>query len=501
MSAAAPEEFGPYLVYEEIGMGGMAAVHRAETRGIEGFSKPVALKRMLPSMAANSDFVEAFIREARIASHLRHVNVAQTYELGKVDGIYFIAMELVTGRNLRQILRHCAQLTGQMPVAVTLNILNQICDALDYAHNLCDSNGARLNIIHRDVSPSNIIVSEGGLVKLIDFGIAKASAAGMQTMSGMLKGKFGYMAPEYIAGAIDARADLFAVGVIAHELLTNRPLFTHNDDMETLDRVRSMPIKPPSAYNRKVPKEIDELVMTALARDPDRRWQHATALRTALTTMTKRLKLDVMNSEVGEWIDWVFEQGKRDDFVDMGGHDTTTDIDPPEQATVLSRGPGPGAIDPLMDDSVRTTTQRPVEPASSALATSTRTLLGTQSAPHISLAALAPRQGSVPPRRSDPNIPIRPSAPNLAALPSVVVKEPTPNPALDRVPASLSIPPSSFGASVPPGHLRGPNAEATKIVAPPGQPARAGGDHIAVIAFLVIVVAAATAVVFYFAMT
>jgi serine/threonine protein kinase len=304
------EAFGQYLVYEQLGQGGMARVDRAELAGIEGFHRPIALKRMLPHVATNDDMVKAFVREARLASHLRHANVAQTYELGKVDDVYFIAMELVTGPTLRAILKHCAQTTGPMPIPIALNILNQICDALDYAHNLCDETGQPLGIIHRDVSPSNIIVDEAGVAKLIDFGIAKASATGLQTASGTLKGKFGYMAPEYILGSIDARADLFAVGVIAHELLTNRPLFSVADDIETMRRVRTMPLQPPSHKNPNVPAEIDDIVMTALSRDPDLRWQHATALRSALTTLTKRLGLACTNRQVVEWIAWALEQTK-----------------------------------------------------------------------------------------------------------------------------------------------------------------------------------------------
>jgi serine/threonine protein kinase len=305
-----PEAFGPYLIHEELGVGGMAHVHRAEVIGIEGFKRSVALKRMLEHVAMNEDLVAAFVREARLASYMRHRNIAQTYELGKVGDIYFIAMELITGFTLREVLKHCGQTTGPMPVPVALNILNQICDALDYAHNLADDSGQQLGIIHRDVSPSNIIVAEGGCVKLIDFGIAKASAVGMQTMSGTIKGKFGYMAPEYIGGSIDARADLFAVGVIAHELLTNRPLFSGPDDMDTLNRVMKMEILPPSHSNPHVPVEIDEIVMTALERDPEKRWQHATALRTALTTLTKRLGLVVQDRDVIEWVTWALEQTK-----------------------------------------------------------------------------------------------------------------------------------------------------------------------------------------------
>jgi len=299
------EEFGPYLVYEQLGMGGMAEVHRAVAKASD-VRRPVALKRMLAHLASNEEMVQSFVREARLASYLRHPNVPQTYELGKVGDVYFIVMELITGRNLREVLKHCARTTGPMPVPIALNILNQICAALDYAHNLRSDTGEPLGIIHRDVSPSNVLVAETGVVKLIDFGVAKASAAGMQTMSGTLKGKFAYMAPEYIAGQLDARADLFAIGVIAHELLTNRPLFSGRDDVDTVRRVRGMPIEPPSKKNPQVPPEIDDIVMTALARDPDRRWQHATALSTALTTLTGRLGLVATNTQAVQWLDWAF---------------------------------------------------------------------------------------------------------------------------------------------------------------------------------------------------
>ncbi|MBL0216122.1 MAG: serine/threonine protein kinase [Myxococcales bacterium] len=376
MSRGSPsEEFGPYLVYEQLGAGGMAEVHRAEQAGIEGFRKVVALKRMLPHVAANDDMVKSFVREARLASYLRHANVAQTYDLGKVGDTYFIAMELIEGRSLRDVLRRCASLNKVMPVAYSLNILNQICDALDYAHNLCDEQGNRLGIIHRDVSPSNVLVAEDGVVKLIDFGIAKASASGMQTMSGTIKGKYGYMAPEYLGGTIDARADLFAIGVIAHELLTNRPLFTTPDDIDTLQRVRSMQIQPPSRKNPAVPAEIDDIVMTALERDPDARWQHATALRTALTTLTKRLGMQVTNQEVVVWLDALdfdsatlpFDGGRPS--ADAGGGDSVIiSIEHGGRETPLTlqvRGPAAvaPAVAPLGTPAQPMTAQRSIQPS------------------------------------------------------------------------------------------------------------------------------------------
>jgi len=343
VSSPLGEQFGPYLVYEQIGIGGMATVHRAETTGIAGFRRPVALKRMLPHIATNDDFVRSFVREARLASHLRHSNVAQTYDLGKVGDIYFIAMELVLGRTLRDILRTAIKAHIRVPIPITLNILNQVCDALDYAHNLCDDSGTPLGIIHRDVSPSNVIVSESGVVKLIDFGIAKASAAGMQTLSGTIKGKFGYMAPEYLAGKIDARADLFAVGIMGHELLTGKPLFQGRDDMDTLYRVRSMPIRPPSEDNPEIPHEIDAIVMTALERDPDARWQRASAMRIALTTEMKRLGLTMLDQQVVEWVEATFGQYQ----FDVDSQPAATRVLQPKQETasiVIERGEDPADL-------------------------------------------------------------------------------------------------------------------------------------------------------------
>lgn len=292
------------MVYELIGQGGMATVHRAEMMGLAGFRKPVALKRMLPSIASNEEFIRSFVREGRLASHLRHGNVAQTYDLGKVDDVYFIAMELVTGRTLRDMLRHAHEAKIRIPVPVALHILNQICDALDYAHNLCSDTGTPLGIIHRDVSPSNIIVSDAGIVKLIDFGIAKASSTSLQlqTMTGIIKGKFSYIAPEYIAGHIDARADLFAVGILAHELLTGNPLFKGKDDMDTLNRVQTMEISPPSSVNPDIPPAIDAIVMTALQRDPELRWQRASAIRLALTTELSRLGITTSDRQLAQWV-------------------------------------------------------------------------------------------------------------------------------------------------------------------------------------------------------
>jgi serine/threonine protein kinase len=291
--AASPGSFGSYRVYEQLGVGGMATVHRAEH--VERADRQVALKRLRPELAAIPEFVQAFVDEARLASHLQHPNVAGTYDFGKVDDTYFIAMELVRGPTLSQLLRE----RPGIPLPISLYLVTQLCDALEYAHNLCDASGTSLGIIHRDVTPANIIVSTDGLAKLIDFGIAKAASSNVRTKTGFIKGKFAYVAPEYIAGKIDTRVDLFAAGVIAHELLTGRRLFQVENDMETLKRVQRMPIEPPSKWNRKVPPALDEVVMTSLARDPDERWQRASAMRNAFAFVAQQLPTQ---QQVATWV-------------------------------------------------------------------------------------------------------------------------------------------------------------------------------------------------------
>jgi serine/threonine-protein kinase len=202
----------------------MATVHLAETQSAGGFRKRVALKRMLPHLTEEPEIVDAFAREARLASHLHHQHIAQTFDLGVIEGTYYIAMELVSGPTLRQIMRQCESAAGAIPIEHAVDIALQVAGALDYAHNLADEHGKPLELVHRDVSPANIIVSGAGVVKLIDFGLAKVSSS-RSTKVGILKGKLSYMAPEYTLGRLDHRADLFALGVVLHEMLTGRALF------------------------------------------------------------------------------------------------------------------------------------------------------------------------------------------------------------------------------------------------------------------------------------
>ncbi len=305
---AAEEQFGPYLVYERLGVGGMATVHRALERGIEGFERIVALKRLLPHLAEDASFIKSFVREAKLASLLNHHNIVQIYELGRVGTEYFISMEYIDGRDIRRILRHARKVSGPPPTHVTVGILLQLAEALDYAHTKSDEEGRPLGLVHRDISPSNLIVNPAGHLKVIDFGIARAQSAQLRTQTGRVKGKMAYLAPEAISSAkdLDARSDLWAVGVIAHELLTARPLFARKNEYETLLKVQRGDIPPPSQFNEGCPAEIDALVMKLLARDPDARFLDAASLREALLDVRGTLKLATGTRDVATWLTWAF---------------------------------------------------------------------------------------------------------------------------------------------------------------------------------------------------
>jgi len=304
---ASGEVLGQYTLYERLGRGGMATVNRAEMRGLAGFRKRVALKRLHPHIAKDPSMLQSFVHEARLASYLHHPNIAQTYDLGRAGDSYFIAMEYVPGPTLAQLLRRTAAAAVSVPIPIALAILSQLCDALDYAHNFCDENGKPLGIIHRDVSPSNIMISSTGIVKLIDFGIAKAAGFGAAE-AGVIKGKLSYMAPEYLEGQLDLRADLFGLGVIAHELLTGRSLFHASNDSDTLLLLRALPIQPPSRWNPDIPGDLDDIVLTALQRTPELRWQSAAAMGTAIRNVMGAFGPPVTNQQLIEWVEWAIQQ-------------------------------------------------------------------------------------------------------------------------------------------------------------------------------------------------
>jgi eukaryotic-like serine/threonine-protein kinase len=307
-----PEEFGPYVVYERLGLGGMATVHRAKKRGIAGYERGVALKRLLPHIADDLEFIQSFVREAKLASLLTHPNIAQIYEFGRVGAIYYIAMEHVDGIDVRKILRYARRSGETVPLPVVLSILVELCEALEYAHTFVDEEGEHQGIIHRDVSPSNLIVANSGHLKVIDFGIAKASTRQHHTESGRVKGKLGYMSPEAAAGKIYGPAsDVFSAGVVAYELLTTHPLFSSKTDYETLLKIHHAEISLPSQLNPACTPALDAVVAAALARVPEERTQSAAEFRFGLEEVANQAGFRLSSREVYDWLAGVDNQALR----------------------------------------------------------------------------------------------------------------------------------------------------------------------------------------------
>ncbi|HWE30325.1 MAG TPA: serine/threonine-protein kinase, partial [Polyangia bacterium] len=289
---AQPVLFGKYELVQRLGNGGMAEVWRARIKGPAGFSRSLVIKRILPHLAQDNSFVDMFISEAQLSAKLSHPNIIQVFELGEVDGEYYIAMEYVRGRDLQSFARgHLAE-RGPVPPVVTAYVMREVCGALGYAHEFRDEDGNLVRLIHRDVSPSNVMISNDGSVKLLDFGIAKALAeSGDRTQTGTLKGKFAYMAPEQLEGNdFDHRADIFAAGIILHETLVGKRLFRGNNDLKTIALVKSANVVPPSQLNPAVPPELDRIALKALARDPDQRYQSASQMATDLDEVVHQLK-------------------------------------------------------------------------------------------------------------------------------------------------------------------------------------------------------------------
>ncbi len=265
-----------YQVIERIDAGGMAEVFRGRALSLDGIERPVAIKRILPSLSQNKKFLKMFIDEARLSMRLSHANIVQVFDVGRADDTYFLVMEFVDGSNVRRIMQKAAEIGYQLPTAVAVNVAIEICRGLAAAHQAVDATGTPLGIVHRDVSPPNILISWSGEVKITDFGLAKAVSQLERTEPGVVKGKFSYLSPEAAeARTVDARSDIFSTGIILHELLTNRRLFMGKTDLDTVELVKKCQIQPPSSINDSVRTELDAVVLRALAKDRRRRYQSA----------------------------------------------------------------------------------------------------------------------------------------------------------------------------------------------------------------------------------
>jgi serine/threonine-protein kinase len=292
-----------YRVIKRLASGGMAEVFVAESAGIEGFRKQVAIKRVLPQLSKKEQFIAMFLDEARLSAHLSHSNVVSVFDIGVGDGTYFIVMEYVDGADLKAVMEHSKKVNQTLPVEAAVYVATKICQGLSYAHELKTGDGKPLQIVHRDITPANVLITRYGEVKIVDFGLAKASSQLAESDQGVIKGKFGYLAPETVREeGVDRRVDVFAVGIILWELLAGKRLFLGETDFQTVRLIRDAVVPPLSTINRAVPPELDGLIKRALARDPAARYQHARDLGRDLNRFLFRYGKAVDDDDVADLV-------------------------------------------------------------------------------------------------------------------------------------------------------------------------------------------------------
>lgn len=335
------------MLLERIAAGGMAEVFKSKSYGVAGFEKLLVIKKILPHLAANERFVSMFIKEAKIAVNLNHKNVVQVFDLGKVGDDYYIAMEFVHGRDLREITRACAKKRIPLPLSLACYLLAEIAAGLDYAHRRKDLEDRPLNIIHMDISPQNVLVSFEGDVKIADFGIAHAVGGDGKMKGGVLRGKYAYMSPEMATGKpVDQRTDIFSAGVILWELITGRRLFYEPDEVRTIENVRKCKVPTPTEINSQVPAKLEQVAMRALTPDPEHRYQTAEELRADLTEVLFGFTRVVDSGDLARFLRKVFAKeaipapGVSDlanlisDLSRLGARPAAPALPPPVQPTI-----------------------------------------------------------------------------------------------------------------------------------------------------------------------
>jgi len=294
--------FGKYFLMKKLAAGGMGEVFLAKQQGPAGFQKMLVVKKILSHLTESKEFVEAFLGEARLAAQMNHRNIVQVFELGQQSGAYFIAMEYVQGKSLRDLIDTTMRRKEKIPAELCRSLAEQICDGASYAHNLTDMAGRSLNLVHRDLNPQNVLISYGGDVKIIDFGIAKSELSTVKTEAGMIKGKFVYMSPEQsLAKRLDKRSDIFAIGISLYEMLTGINPFQKNNIVLTLEAIQRYEPPPPSEYDPGY-APFDPIIANALAKDRDRRYSDACEMQDDL----RRVVLPRPPERLGQFMSRLF---------------------------------------------------------------------------------------------------------------------------------------------------------------------------------------------------
>jgi serine/threonine protein kinase len=301
-----------YRVIERLASGGMAEVFIAESAGIEGFKKRVAIKRVLPHLSEKKAFIAMFLDEARLSAHLTHSCVAQVFDIGVGDNAYFIVMEYVDGADLKGVIEALRKADKPFPMESAVFIAAKLCEGLSYAHELTNMDGEPLQVVHRDMSPPNVLITKYGEVKIVDFGLAKATSQLQKSESGIIKGKFSYLSPEAALGQeVDARTDIFAIGIMLWEILAQRRLFFGDTDFATVKLVQKAEVPSISAINKDVPIELERIISRALARDPTKRYQTARDLGRDLIQFLYRNGKAVSPHDIAELVSTAMSMRKK----------------------------------------------------------------------------------------------------------------------------------------------------------------------------------------------
>jgi serine/threonine protein kinase len=301
--------FGEYKILKKIASGGMAEVFLAKRIGMKGFEKLLAIKRILPQFSENEEFIAMFIDEAKLAAKLTHRNIVQIYDFGSQQGSYYIAMEYIFGKDLRSILKKSKEKGERLPLAQCAYIITEAAKGLEYAHTLKDHFGNPLQIIHRDISPQNILISYEGEVMLADFGIAKAASKSTETRAGVLKGKILYMSPEQAWGKpIDRRTDLYSLGVVLYEMVTQRKIFDADSEFSMLEKVRNAVVEFPPNVFENIPNNFLQVVQKALDKNPDHRYQSAHDMRVDLENYLVTTQERLSEKPISNYLKQLFRQ-------------------------------------------------------------------------------------------------------------------------------------------------------------------------------------------------
>ncbi len=472
MSTDAATPFGRYELVRKVATGGMAEIWLARQIGPAGFARQLVLKSILPELAIDPEFVTMFLDEARLAANLVHPNIAQVYDFGEVDGTYFIAMELVRGPNLKRLGWYAEKKKTPIPFEIAAKLIASAAEGLDHAHRLLGADGEPLSIVHRDVTPGNLVAAYEGECKVLDFGIAKAQQRATHTMAGVVKGKYAYMAPEQIDGkAVDARADVWGLGATLYELVTGQRAFPADGELELVQQICDADVRRPTEVRSDVPPLLEEIICNALARDKEHRYRTARAFGEALERFAMRhVGEPITKGRVADWLEKL--KAATGDGLDPFGMGTGTQ----------ARTPGPAFAVQVSASVLRTPPRSTPAPMDASRASTDPSLeLRAQSSAGTLLGMSASTERvegfQLPPDDADPtdDAPQRKAeAPRTATMGAglnrELVAEPPPRAKAPTVLSELPGPPRAPGDPTPPARrLPSDNAErpAVRPLGPP----------------------------------